>query len=261
MAPLYRSTIIFLGLLIIVACTPAETLPPQPTPARLIVSHSPSLRNLSSWLNYCAQTLPDLALFIDESPGFNLKMDQANLFLWLGEPPVVAGFSAPLGWDEIVIIVNPANPLQVLNSAAITSLYSGQISNWEQLGEEPLEINLWTFPQGNDIYKVFASVFLQGKPVTSFSHVAPTPTAMLQAVAEDEGAVGFLPKSWLSEGVTTIPVSYVKRDAMRLPLLALAKSEPSGIARNFLACLQSEKGQESIPEHYQPWNSSSLGEP
>jgi hypothetical protein len=250
-----------LGILYLTACTPAAIDPPFPTPVQLIISHSLSLRNLTDWINTCADLHSETVFFLDEIPEADPIINQVDLLLWLGSPPSEPGFSAPLALEEIVIIVNPVNSFRELSAAELASLFSGQITSWKSLGGSSAEVNGWTFPPGNEIYKVFARVFLQGKGITSLSQIAPSPAAMLQAVAEDESAIGYLPRSWVNGSVRTIKVSDVAEDALMLPVLALSESEPTGVARNFLACLQSSKAQSTLPPGYRPWKTSFQTEP
>jgi DNA-binding transcriptional LysR family regulator len=243
------------------ACTPAAIGAPLPTPVQLVVAHSPALRNLTDWVSTCADEQSEAAFFLDEISEVDPKINQVDLLLWLGNPPSDPGFSAPIAVEEIVIIVNPGNSLREISSAEIASLFSGQISSWNSLGASSAEVKGWTFTPGSEIYKIFAGVFLHEKAITSQSQVAPSPTAMLQAVAEDESAIGYIPRSWINDSVRMLKVSDLALDTLQLPVLALSESEPTGVARNFLACLQSPKGQRSLPSGYQPWNANLQVEP
>ena len=86
------------------------------------------------------------------------------------------------------------------------------------------------------------------------AHIAASPQAMLEAVNQTPGAIGFLPRSWISQGVAAIQLGPDLQKSTRKPLLALTKKEPEAGLQALLACLQSGDGQSIFVEHYYPPN-------
>ncbi len=50
----------------------------------------------------------------------------------------------PLAWDALVFIVHPDNPVQSLTQGQIRKIYTGEITNWKQLGGVDHEIHPYT---------------------------------------------------------------------------------------------------------------------
>lgn len=240
-------------LLLIVACSPVVTATPAPTPQAVRVAYPPSLRLLGEALNSCALANPAIALLVFETPASNLEAVDADLLLWFGEPPESAGFSAPLAREEIVWIVNPENPVRRLSVEEVKSLLSGKTANWGRLVDFDRPVSVWAYPLENEIQEFVSGVMLGGKPVTSFAYLAPDPAAMLAAVSADRGALGFLPRAWLTKSVKRVILDDLNGVDFHQPVLALSEDPPAGPARRLLACLQSPTGRRIMERRYEPW--------
>ena len=79
----------------------------------------------------------------------------------------------------------------------------------------------------------FDRAVMDGRPVTSLARLAVSAQAMSDAVGATPGAVGFLPRRWKTGNT---------REALQLPslpVLAITRTEPTGIAKQLLGCVQS----------------------
>jgi hypothetical protein len=77
---------------------------------------------------------------------------------------------------------------------------------------------------------------------------------MLEAVARDPGAIGFIPLSWLNKDVNLTQIDQDLQNAMNKPVLALANIKPQGGPLILLDCLQNGVGQTALLKHYSPPN-------
>jgi hypothetical protein len=73
---------------------------------------------------------------------------------------------------------------------------------------------------------------MAGRSVTSFAKVATSPQQMSDLLNAEKSAVGILPRHW------KMGDSRIVFEAGKVPVLAITKSEPQGIVRELLACLQ-----------------------
>ena len=122
----------------------------------------------------------------------------------------------------------PAVALRNLNTEQLRELYS-----------EPSSIyQIWAYSEGNELRAIFDGAVLGNAALSSYVFLAPDPAAMLEAVAADPMAIGYLPKSWLTQNVQTISVASELQDAFEHPVLALTNAKPEGNLRNYLVCLQ-----------------------
>ena len=68
--------------------------------------------------------------------------------------------------------------------------------------------------------QIFDFVLSNGKPVSPLARLAVDPSIVLAQVAEDPGAIGYLPQSWLNGAVRTLETDPGVEAALQLPLIA-----------------------------------------
>jgi hypothetical protein len=231
-------------------CLGPPTSTPPPTLQPVEVALTPALAPVQAALHTCAVAQPEIALVLTETTAPFLPVQTADLSFWFGPPPNSADFAAPLSEEEIVVITNPANPISEITTDALRRVFNGENEWWDELGGGKQSIQLWVYPEGDEISQVFRLEIPAGKPFSSLAHLAPDPSAMREAVSEDPAAIGFLPKAWLSKDVKAIRLDQDLQDSLRQPILALSEAEPQGAVREFLYCLQSGAGQKVLSEHY-----------
>lgn len=231
---------------ILTGCLPADA-PPPPTPRVLRLQITPALAGWSGRLQVCALRDPSIGLAVDERPAGDLDLSQADAALRLGPPPQEAVHALVLGWEEIVLIANPESPRDTLSLEEVRSAYSGRAVDWgmpaTQTSATPtpsaaLTIHAWTYPPGDDLRTVFDLALWTGQPPAARLSEAPSPAALLQAVAEDPAAIGYVPKSFLNHSVRELALKNSLPGDLRQPVLALVPAEPQGVLRAFLVCLQ-----------------------
>lgn len=237
-------------LLLLPACLAPPTSTPLPTLQPIQVAITSSLAPVQAALHTCALAQPEIALLLTETTAPFLSVQSADLSLWFGPPPDTAGFAARLSDEEIVVIVNPANPISKLTPQALRSVFNGENERWDELGAGNQPVQVWVYPEGDEVSQVFQEEILSGKPFSSLARLAPDPPAMREAMSQDPAAIGFLPKAWLSQDVKPVSIDQDAQGSLRQPILALSEAEPQGAVREFLYCLQSGPGQKVLSEHY-----------
>lgn len=231
---------IVIATLLLGACTQLATQPPPPTPQVLEVAVTPAMRSWEASLRACAATLPELRLLVEETPASRLDLE-VGISIRLGTPDTSAPyFAAQIGEDQIVVVVHPDNPIQTLTGDALRSLYTGQTTTWDSLVPgftQPVQV--WDYPAQNELHSIFLLSLWKTNPPLILAYQAPDPAAMLEAIAENPGAVGYLPSSWLKDSpVSLVPVDSAVKEALRQPVLLLSAQPPQGLARSLLGCLQ-----------------------
>ena len=171
----------------------------------------------------------------------------------LGANPEGAGYSAALATEQIVIIVNPDNPVKSINAEGLRIIFSGQAKSWKEFGGNDREIQVWAAPTGNAVREQFDSVILRNESLSTKAFIAPDTQTMLSSVADNLGAIGYVPAAWLTDKVRSLSLNDALDKALRQPVLALLSKEPSDPGRTFLFCLQSGAGQRLIQARYLPW--------
>jgi ABC-type phosphate transport system substrate-binding protein len=165
--------------------------------------------------------------------------------LELGNPSQTdaSTFLSQLGFEQIAVVVNQDNDLSQLSINMLQSIYSGQLSFWENSPGKPIVV--WVLPGGDPVRTLIDSALMQSISLTSEAMLAPDPVAMLEAVAGDPNAIGYLPGSFLDIGDPTL-VSKVKtmqldetlEEEINQPVIAVTQNEPRGLMRDLLICVQ-----------------------
>jgi hypothetical protein len=238
MSSSYQKLAAALSLLLLAGCQPLVATPP-PTAWPVRVQYTPALAPRLAALHACAGQIPGAGLLVDERPATALDPAKADLVLRFGQPAPPPAFSAPIGEDEMVAVVNSANPVS-LKPGDLAAIFSGQIRAWSDLDpastQTPAPIQPWTYPAGDDVRDAFTQSSLSGAAISPRAGLAPDPAAMLQAVAGDPAAIGYLPRSQVTGQVRVVEAA--GDNPVQTPILAIAQAEPQGPARALLACLQ-----------------------
>lgn len=234
------------------------TSQPAATPSgelqTIILEYTPSLTWLEPAISTCADALEDVHLITHLIPTDQLDAANSDVVLRWGAPTQLDLYSAQLGSDQLAFVVSPKNPLKSLDLNTLRSVFNGKINSWASLYEacpdcfstaydeasyKDKPIDLGFYSPNEDIQVMLDLAVMSGQAVdTSKATVIPDTAAMMAAVSESDTAFGFVPVRALNETVKEIPLTDV--DALKLtqPILAIAKTEPSGATRNWLICLQ-----------------------
>jgi len=71
----------------------------------------------------------------------------------------------PLAWDALVFIVHPDNPVQSLTQDQIRRIYTGDITNWKDLGGEDHEIHPYTRDPDSGSQEKMETLVMGGLPM------------------------------------------------------------------------------------------------
>lgn len=238
-----------LPLLILIAlgiltggCGPSITPSAFPTPQNITIQVTPTLRPLKPEFSACAMAQKTTALILIESPTSSMGIEMGELAIRWGIDTGTGGFAAVLGYEELVVVVHPQNPLQQISLADLQAVYSGSLINWPE-AELAGTIQPWGYPRGEDIQAAFINAVQPGTlPRRNVTSMAPDPQAMLEAVAASPSSIGFVPRRWLTSQVKEINIQGLNQSSLRIPILALTKAEPAGQIKDWLICVQERIG-------------------
>jgi len=205
----------FLYLFILILNSACGTTPPQTT-SQLVTVYSTSAAQ--PWLDSlyaCAQSFAILSRVGDS--------DSAQIVLRIGEPAFLSSFAYQIDEEEILIVTHRQSPIQNLNLEGARALFMG-------LGDPSVQV--WVYASGEDVFGVFDQVVMEGRSVSSSAFVAANPQQMSDILVNESNAVGILPRYWRVGDVREV------FSVATVPVLALTQSEPVGVVKSLLACLQ-----------------------
>ena len=238
-----RLAVILILVLAASGCQPPAG-PPQPTVWAVRVQYSAALVPVVKNLTACAEQQPGIGLITHQLPASQLDPSKADLTVLLGSPAGYSGFSAQIGTDDLVVIVNPSNPAEV-QPKDIPGIFSGQIRSWDELSarqaqglatRQPAPVHAWRYYAGEDIETALERIFPAGEGFSDRLPQAPGPREMVEAVASDPDAIGFIPRSFATPEIRIVQIE--DPGLQGVPQLVLSPTEPRGPARKLVACLQ-----------------------
>jgi phosphate transport system substrate-binding protein len=96
--------------------------------------------------------------------------------------------------DSLVMIVNPANTMTSISVQDLQRIYSGEVTNWSQVGGEDLPITVVTRAEDSGTYTVFADrIFGENVPPANPSFtIADDNNAAAEIVNSTPGAITFV---------------------------------------------------------------------
>lgn len=163
--------------------------------------------------------------------------------------------------DGIAIAVHPSNTVSDISLEEIKKVYTGQITNWKELGGKDAAIEVVTREEGSGTRGAFEDLVMGDKKITDDALVQPSNGAVRTTVANSENAIGFISLGYLNdevkglkiEGVEPSTDSILKGDySLFRPFNYLTNGKPEGIVKAYIDFVLSEEGQEIVAKDYIP---------
>ncbi|MGD0610664.1 MAG: substrate-binding domain-containing protein [Anaerolineales bacterium] len=222
-----RYPLLFLSVLTLLlpGCSSAA---PTPAPISLTVQYTASAQ---AWLPSLVACAGNMTINAEQRLGEVLDPN-ADLAIRIGQPGDLTSPAFRIGTEDVLVIVNPQNPIHQLSAGQVRGLFSGQVQTWKDLAGADSPVEIWAYPEGDDVQQVFEQAVLAGSPISTTARLANSPEEMAQAVAKDVEAVGFLTRHWKKGDVAEVFV------AVSAPVLVITSSSPKGNRAALLDCLQ-----------------------
>lgn len=146
-----------------------------------------------------------------------------------------------LAVDSLVVITHPENPVQSLTTAQIAGIYSGRITNWNQIGGTNAPITVLDRPAESGTREVFMNAI--------FDRAAPRPlenakvvdenTATARSVNADRNAIGFVSYAF-QRGAKPLPI-VSECGLTMVPDAFSARTEEYGLQRRLYLYTRDDK--------------------
>ena len=110
--------------------------------------------------------------------------------------------------DGIAVAVHPSNPVSGLTLKQIRQIYTGEITNWKELGGPDLKIVKISRDSSSGTYEVFGDIVLHEEPIRGAEYVQSN-GQMRARISSTPAAIGYVGLGYL-EGVKAVDVNGVK---------------------------------------------------
>ena len=110
-----------------------------------------------------------------------------------------------IGINAIAVLVSQDNPIDVLTMAQIAGIFSGEITNWAEVGGQDGEISVYALEPSSNSAQLFSDRILvpENAVVTSEAQIFDTGSDISRAIIQDLNAIGFASLA-LSEGAKVL---------------------------------------------------------
>ncbi len=79
----------------------------------------------------------------------------AEVVMRIGYPESSSSAAFQIGSEDLLVIVNPQNPGGHYTTSTVRGLFSGQIQNWKEVNGADAPVQVWVFPDGEDVMQIF----------------------------------------------------------------------------------------------------------
>jgi hypothetical protein len=209
---LKQYVVILISSILFFSCS---TPPASVTPQLISVYSTSAAQPWLPELYLCAGTATVISRVDDPS--------DADIVLRIGEPSFLASPAFQIDMEEILIVTHRQSPVQKLTLEAARALFVGQ--------GDP-SVQMWVYASGEDVQEIFDQVVMAGGRVSPDARLAVNPQQMSDTLVNEINTVGILPRHWKAGDTREV------FSVALVPVLAITESEPQGVIRELLACLQ-----------------------
>ncbi|MBF0106193.1 MAG: phosphate ABC transporter substrate-binding protein [Deltaproteobacteria bacterium] len=195
------------------------------------------------------------AVGIQSAVAGNADIGMADLLTLPDEAKLLT--STIVARDGIALIVNPKNTLVALTAQQARDIFSGQITNWKDVGGSDAAIRVFSREDGSGTRRSFDKLVLGTLKVSSSALFQNSNGTIREAVANDPGAIGYLSIGLVNSHVKALTYngvaptnSNVKKGIYPLarPIFFLTKENLKPDAKIFVDYVLSAESQKTLEE-------------
>lgn len=157
-----------------------------------------------------------------------------------------------VGLDGIALVVNPANKLEDITLEELAKVYSGEITNWKELGGDDKSIVVIGREDGSGTRDGFESIVM-GDKEPKYAQELESTGSVINAVATTDGAIGYASLANVDETVKALKIGGVEAteenvksgayEVQRPFICATLKGSDNKLVKAYLDFILSEEGQ------------------
>jgi len=163
-----------------------------------------------------------------------------------------------IAYDGIAVIVNSANPIANLSKQQIVDIFSGNTTNWKQVGGSDAAITTFQRESSSGTRSAFNTLVMGKTNVSDSALTASNTLNMIQSVKGNPNAIGYCSYGELSSDVKALQVDGVtlsiatikdKSYTIQRPFLLVTKGTPTNPAAiAYINFVMSPQGQSILAQ-------------
>ncbi len=156
-------------------------------------------------------------------------------------------------YDGIAMITHPSNPVQEISSENLTKIYTGEITNWSEVGGNDAPIVVVSREDGSGTRSAVEELLDFENKLKADATVKEGNGNVQTTVAGNENAIGYVSLTFVDDTVKKLSVDGVEASVENVinktypisrPFLAVYnESEVNDVTKSFLDFLMSDEGQ------------------
>jgi phosphate transport system substrate-binding protein len=168
--------------------------------------------------------------------------------------------------DAISFIVNPSNSVKELTMDQLARIYTGEYTNWNQVGGPNQKITLCSRENTSGTYAFVQEFVMKNKNYAQTAMLLPSNASIVQEVSTNKWAIGYVGLGYLVEAGNKVRAVGVKKNSSSpavLPseenvkngtypvarfLYVYTPGQPSGLTRKYIDFCLSAEGQKIVVE-------------
>jgi phosphate transport system substrate-binding protein len=167
----------------------------------------------------------------------------------------------PIAKDGVAIIVNPGNSVTDLSTAQIKGIYSGNYTNWKQVGGPDMPVVVVGRDSASGTREFFTSSVMSGGTYTPTMLEKNSNGAVQQTISQTPGAIGYVGLGFLDPSVKALKINTSGTLSeptvdnvlsgtypLSRSLYMITNGEPTGLAKAYLAYILSPEGQSLLKD-------------
>ncbi|MFO7736941.1 MAG: phosphate ABC transporter substrate-binding protein [Desulfatiglandaceae bacterium] len=183
-----------------------------------------------------------------------IKDKEVKLAVENGVFPVAFAVS----YDCIVPVVHPSNSIKDISMAQLKDIYMGKVKNWKEIGGPDRPVVVVSRDTSSGTYEVWHEKVLKKERVFPGALLQASNGAVVQAVAKNKNAVGYIGLGYMEKTVKALTVGGITGSEettlngtfpVSRPLYMFTPGWPKGDVLNFINfVIHPEKGQKYVSE-------------
>ncbi|TFH64653.1 MAG: phosphate ABC transporter substrate-binding protein [Candidatus Zixiibacteriota bacterium] len=172
------------------------------------------------------------------------------------------GVEIPIARDGLAVYMNEQNPVTELTIAQLKDIYTGEVTNWKDVGGPDTKIILYGRENSSGTYSFFKDNVLMGEDFAARTQTLPGTAAIVNAIAKDKNGIGYGGAAY-AKGVRDCKIKQDDEATGYLPteenikvgsyplsryLFWYLTSKPTGDIKKLVDYVLSEAGQKVVKE-------------
>ena len=161
-----------------------------------------------------------------------------------------------IAYDGIVVVAHPSNPVKDLTMEQVKQIFTGEITNWKEVGGKDMEIVVVSREDGSGSRDAFQEIvgYESGQLIKN-AIVASGNGNIKTTVAMNKHAIGFISFEYIDESISPMAINGVAAKAENVlagtyelsrPFLFVHKEDVPEAAKQFMEFILTPEGQKIV---------------